>query len=98
MYRIVGLTTMLLVAVVLLSACSGGSGLTGKYISDRSSDRYRELDSDGTFYSQEGSIGFSGEYKVDGDVITYFLEFGISVRGRIVDGVLVDGDGERWSK
>ena len=50
---------LLLAALALLAAC-GGSSVVGKYTSEKDPDRYRELRTDGTFYSQEGAMGSTG--------------------------------------
>jgi hypothetical protein len=95
--RTTGVIILIFAALTLLAACSGNKAV-GKYFSDDNPGWYRELNADGTFYSKEGDIGFSGTYRVDGEDITYSLGFGLALKARIEGNILIDEDGERWVK
>lgn len=57
-----------------------------------------ELKSNGSFYIRENSMGIAGSYEVDGDQITLKTEMGMASRGKIEGKVVVNDDGERWTK
>ena len=70
--------------------------MTGKYISEDNPDDYMELKSNGTFYSEEEGIGFSGSYDVNGNELTLSLAIGFATKVRIEGDVIIDEDRERW--
>src|SRR6266436_3381452 len=77
-------------------ACS--SGMSGKYVSEKNPKNYVELKSDGTYFLQEGSMGVTGKYEVEGGQITLKTDMGFASRGNIEGKTIIDKDGDRWTK
>ena len=94
--RLVNLT----VISVILMAFAGcqNKGPSGKYISEKNPKDYLELKSDGTFYIQEGGMGVTGKYEIEGDQITLKMDMGFASRGRIQGKTIIDKDGDRWTE
>ena len=90
------LLVLMLVLVTANSAC--GNSAAGKYVSEKNPKNYLELKSDGTFFLQEGSLGVTGKYEIEGSQITFKMDMGLASRGNIEGKTLIDKDGDRWTK
>jgi hypothetical protein len=74
-------------------------GVAGKYISDRVPNRYRELNSDGTFFEKTAAgVGVTGKYEIRNDEIRLTLAVGFTVACKFDGKTMIDPDGERWTK
>ena len=83
------------ISLIAIASC-GPIGATGTYANEQSPSDFMELRRDGTFYVEEEGVGYSGEYRIDGDVLTLTLASGMAARGQLDDGTIVDDEGERW--
>jgi hypothetical protein len=88
--------TITIALTICLLACS--KGVAGTYVHQKNTKEYMELREDGTFFVRERSMGISGKYRVDGDVLTLMLDAGPSSQGKIHGNTIIDGDGESWVK
>jgi hypothetical protein len=95
---------LLLAALVVLGAAMSGcskdkrSAIAGRYVSEKNDKDYIELKTDGTFFIQEGSMGQTGTYEIDGDQITFKIASGAAARGKIEGRTYINQAGERWTK
>lgn len=89
--------SMPVLVISLLVGCGLG-GPAGKYVSEKNSDDFLELKSDGTFTVIEGRSGFTGKYEIDGDQIILKADIGLAQRGRIEGQTIIDNEGTRWTK
>jgi hypothetical protein len=80
-----------------LTSCSKSS-VYGTYVSEKNAKDYTELKSDGAFFVQQGSVSFSGKYKVDGKNITLTLDSGQAARGKIDGNTIIDDQGIHWTR
>jgi len=93
-HRIFTLAMVLL--LIAFAACS--RSISGKYVSERGGNRYREFKSDGTVFSQEGAQAGYFTYEIDGDELTVKSPSGRAVKCKIQDNKIIDPDGETWVK
>lgn len=70
-------------------------GIPGRYIHKKSRSNYIELKADGTCTVYEGGSGVAGDYDVNGEDIR-ISGAGSTSTGKIRDGVIIDGEGEKW--
>ncbi|HSQ58548.1 MAG TPA: hypothetical protein VLM40_22700 [Gemmata sp.] len=104
-----GTAALLLVALVVLGAAISGcskdkqspdkqSSIAGKYVSEKNDKDYIELKIDGTFFIQEGSMGQTGTYEIDGDQVTFKVANGAAARGKMEGKTYINQSGERWTR
>lgn len=74
------------------------AGIVGTYYNQANPEEYLELNVDGTFYLKEMGIGFTGEWTVEGDVITLSFPAGFAARGHITGNTITDEEGKIWVK
>lgn len=82
-------------------ACSGTAvcSVCGIYVNQENPSDFLELKADGTFYNEEGGIGFSGTWEIEGDTITLSLEgLPFATRVTVQGNTIIDPDGEVWVK
>lgn len=98
--------------IIVLFACS--RSITGIYVSVDDPDIYLKLDPDGTFFLKKNGKNFSGEYKVEDNIITLkLLTGGMAIKNNIVvvmfeagtvkkvkiqGSTITDDKGEKWIK
>lgn len=96
------LVVMLMLAASLnLVSCNNAeqmSSVSGRYISEKSPERFRELKSDGTFLVQEGQVGATGTYKVANKQITLMVTNGVTITSNLDGKSMIDRDGERYTR
>jgi hypothetical protein len=94
---------VLILAVMLVAgiACDGITPceVCGTYVNQEKPSDFLELEADGTFYNEEGGIGFIGTWEVEGNTITLQLEdLPFATRVTVQGNTIIDPDGERWVK
>ncbi len=89
-------TLAIALALVTFAACS--RSLSGKWVSERGGNRYREFKSDGTVFVQEGAQAGYGTYEIDGDTLIFKSPSGRAAKSTIKDNKIIDEDGEAWVK
>jgi len=79
-----------LAVVLVTTGCSDGvvGGASGKYVSTTNDEEYLELNGDGTFFLQEKGRGATGDYDVEGSVLTLKFGGGMATRANLDDGVI----------
>lgn len=87
---------VLVIVLTLFTACS--RSLSGKWVSERGGNRYREFKSDGTVFVQEGMNAGYGTYEIDGDTIIFKSPSGRAAKSTFKDNKIIDEDGETWVK
>lgn len=93
------LISIVLILTVVLSMGCLKSGVEGKYVSTDNPGTYRELNSDGTFFADQGDYrSVSGTYKVKDNKIRFILPSGSTFESRIEGNKIIDWDGEVWQK
>ncbi len=103
---LISLAVMLLFSLGGTIGC-GKVGISGTYVCTEGGrvgyghtvDSYYEFNSDGTFYISlsEGGGGI-GEWKLEGDEITFMYPWGGALKGEIKDSIIVLEDGSTWVK
>lgn len=91
-----------------LAACGGDEagifrpeteGVHGTYVNEDDPSEYLELDKDGSFFLKEMGVGYSGEWEIEDDTITFHIgEMGLAARATVEDGRIVDEEGKVWVK
>ena len=96
---LIGLALMLLVALGGTFGCGTGS-ISGTYVNEDNSEEYLELNGDGTLYLKEYGVGLTGNWKIEGDVITLSFPsmMGIAAKAEIKGNKIYDEDGKVWVK
>lgn len=92
---------LMLVASLNLVSCDNKANqmsVSGRYVSEKSPERFRELKSDGTFFVQEGQVSATGTYKVSDKQITLTVSNGTAFRANLEGKAMIDLDGERYTK
>lgn len=97
---IVMVLCMLVVSLNLVSCDNKANQMSvaGRYVSEQSPERFRELKSDGTFFVQEGQVSATGNYKVSDKQITLTVSNGTAYRVNLDGKSMIDLDGERYTK
>jgi len=90
--------SLLLVVILAFSLIACSKSLSGKYVNKDNNKDYIEFKSDKTFYVKEGGSGYSGEYKIDGDEITFTLGSGEAAKCTIKGNSIIDEEDEVWEK
>lgn len=92
-----------LVLIVCFTSCSG-ERVVGTYTNPDKPDDYLELHKDGTFYSREMGVGFTGEWEREEDVLRFHLsDLGMTIEAKFEDAKIIfdhgfEGGREVWTR
>ncbi len=102
--KLIGIALVMM--MLALSGCTDvketGTGIEGTYVpANHNVNSYLTLNPDGTFFvSQDDSRGgsFVGAWKLENNTLLLIKRNGNVIRGAVVNGTLIDPDGDVWLK